>query len=261
VALAVKGGFMQQVATWDPEFESCIVRFQERATAAQVKAESLHPFDRQLFIASLREQFISLYNDFQRGYEVILRTVVDLNAAGISVGGLPPTGKKSITSIRHLFPSQEAIEQLNHDEYATQWASGTTPMYQALGLSTQAIATMYDAVCYLLREQRDEEARAAFRLLLVLAPHMADFWMGYAVALTRLQQYEEAITSLEQATSLDPLSDQSLLLLCRCLAEVGRRGEAEARLNARVDEAARRGDSGRYEFLEGARYELSRFSK
>ena len=209
---------MQQPVTWDPNFESAVGQFQERALAAQVKSESLHPFDRELFVTSLREQLLSFYTDIQKGYEILVRTVFDLSAAGIGLGGMAPTGKKSMKAVKHLFPSQEALDKFSQEEYVEQWAEGGTPMFQALGLSTQAMATMYSAGCYLLNERCDEDARASFRLLLVLAPHMADFWIGYGAALIRLGQFEEAIDGLEQATSLDPLSDQALLLLCRSLA-------------------------------------------
>jgi predicted Zn-dependent protease len=173
---------------------------------------------------------------------------------------MPPTGKKSMKAVKRLFPDQEAIDLFSNEEYVAKWAEEGKPMYQALGLSTQAVAIMYEAACHLLKENRDNDARAAFRLLLVLAPHMADFWIGYGVSQVRLGQLEESIDSLERATSMDPLSLQALLLLCRSLAELNRRGEAEARLGARIDEAARTGDQERYELLEAARFELARFA-
>ena len=251
---------MQQTVSWDPDFEAAVARFQESAISAQAKAESIHPFDRELFVSSLREQLLSFYTDIQKGYEVLAHTVLDLSASGVTLAGMPPTGKKSMKAVKHLFPSQEAIDKFSDEKFVSKWAEEGKPMYEALGLTTQAVAIMYEASCYLLKENRDNDARASFRLLLVLAPHMADFWIGYGVAQIRLGQLEESIESLERAASLDPQSLQALLLLCRALAELNRRGEAEARLNARIDEAARTGDQERYELLESARFELARFA-
>jgi tetratricopeptide (TPR) repeat protein len=250
---------MQQTVSWDPNFEAAVEKFQESALSAQVRADSIHPFDRELFVASLREQLLSFYTDIQKGYEVLTQTVLELSASGVTLAGMPPTGKKSMKAVKHLFPSQEAIDLFSDEKYVIQWAEEGKPLYQTLGLSTQAVAIMYEAACYLLKENRDNDARASFRLLLVLAPHMADFWVGYGVSQIRLAELEDAIDSLERATSLDPQSLQALLLLCRALAELNRRGEAEARLSARIDEAARTGDQERYELLEAARFELARF--
>lgn len=251
---------MQQAVNWDPDFEAAVSKFQESALSAQVRAESLHPFDRELFTATLRQQLLSFYMDIQKGYSVLAHTVLNLSAAGVTLDGMAPMNKKSMRAVKHLFPSQDAIEQFSNEDYVAKWAEEGKPMYQTLGLSTQAVSVMYEAACYLLKDNRDDDARASFRLLLVLAPHMADFWIGYGVSQIRLRQYEEAIDSLERASSLDPLSVQALLLLCRALTEVNRRGEAEARLSARIDEAARSGDQERYELLESARFELARFS-
>jgi tetratricopeptide (TPR) repeat protein len=250
---------MQQVVNWDPDFEVAVARFQESALSAQVKSESLHPFDRELFVSTLRKQLLSLYTDIQKGYDVLAHTVLELRASGVTLAGMPPTGKRSMKAVKHLFPSQEAIDQFSDEEFVEKWAEEGKPLFQALGLTTQAVATMYEAACYLLKEERNTDARASFRLLLVLAPHMSDFWTGYGVAQLRLGQLEEAIESLERAFSLDPLSIQALLLLCRTLTEFNRRGEAEARLSACIDEAARNGDRERYELLEAARFELTKF--
>jgi tetratricopeptide (TPR) repeat protein len=251
---------MQQTVNWDPNFEAAVAKFEESALSAQVRAISIHPFDKELFVSTLREQLLSFYTDIQKGYEVLAKTVLDLSASGVALDGMPPMNKRSMKAVKHLFPAQEAIDQFSNEEYVAKWAEEGKPMYQALGLSTQAVAIMYEAACYLLKENRDSDARSSFRLLLVLAPHMADFWVGYGVAQIRLGSLEEAVDSLERATSLDPLSVQALLLLCRALAELNRRGEAEARLGAGIDEAARTGNQERYELLEAARFELARFA-
>ena len=250
---------MQQVL-WDPEFEFEVNRFQQNALSAHVKSENIHPFDRELFVATLRQQLLSFYSDIQRGYEVLINTVLDLSTSGVSLGGMPPLEKRSRKSIQYLFPSQKAMKEFSDPEKVEKWAEEGKPLFQTLELPPQAVAIMYEASCYLLKEGRDEDARSAFRLLLVLAPHMADFWIGFGAAQLRLGEIDEAIESLERAASLDPSSIPALLLLCRALVEINRRGEADARLGARLDEAARGGNRERYEILEAARFELIRFA-
>jgi len=252
---------MQQKVPWDPTFEESVSQFEEQAIAAQVHVESLHPFDRELFSTQLREQLGGFYADIQKGYEILVNTVMDLSAEGVGLAGMEPAGKLSMKTVKHLFPSQEALDKFTQDEnYADRWMEEGKPLYELLGLTTQAIATMYEAACHLLDTDKDEASRCGFRLLLVLAPHMADFWMGYGVSLIRLKKLEEAISSLERAVSLDPNSVQALLLLCRALAEAGRKSEAEAKLSTRLDEAARTADQQLYDLLESARFELSKFA-
>jgi predicted Zn-dependent protease len=133
-------------------------------------------------------------------------------------------------------------------------------LFVALEMSPKAMEVMYEAACYLLDENRDEDARMSFRTLLALAPHIADFWTAYGVSLIRLKKHEEAIASLERALFLNARSAHALLLLCRALVELGRQGEAQARLGATLDDAAHRGDRELYELLEAARYELVKFT-
>ena len=245
---------------WDPEFEFEVKRFQQNVLAAHVKAENLHPFDRELFVTTLRQQLLSFYTDIQHGYEILIETVLDLGSSGVSLGGMPPIENRSKKAIEHLFPSLKAIKEFAHRENVERWAEEGKPLFKTLGLPPQAVAVMYEAACYLFKEGRNEDARASFRLLIVLAPHMADFWTGFGAAQLRLGQYDEAVESLERASSLDPASISVLLLLCRSLVELNRRGEAEARLGARLDEAARSGNRERYETLEAARFEMIKFS-
>lgn len=244
-----------QSVNWDADFEAAVARFEEQA----LERSALHPFDRELYIANLREQLTSFYQDLERGYEILVRTVLDLSYSGVRLDGMEPISKKSMKAISHLFPSTEAVEKITSEEVAGKWLEEGTPLFQVLGLTPQAVSVLYETACYLLKEKQDADARAAFRLLLVLAPHMADFWTGYGVAQIRLARIDDAITSLERAVSLDPQGTQPLLLLCRALAEANRKGEAEARLNAKIDEAARRSERDTYELLEAARYELARF--
>jgi len=240
---------------WDVDLEKAVAEFEKEAVAAQVRIESIHPFDKELFKEQLREELHSFYNDVQKGYEILVQTVLDLSAQGVFLAGREPIGMESMKAIKDLFPNQEISE-----EEAESWIEQGKPLYEVFGLTTQAMATLYEAACYLLKQDRDEEARCGLRLLLALAPHIADFWVGYGVSLIRLKETQEAVDALERAVSLDPSSTEALLLLCRALVEANRRAEAEARLNEKIDIAAREANKEQYELLESARFELSKFA-
>jgi tetratricopeptide (TPR) repeat protein len=244
---------------WDVDLEKAVGEFEREAVAAKVRVESIHPFDKELFKEQLREQLHSFYTDIQKGYEVLVHTVLDLSAQGIGLGGREPLGIESMKAVKHLFPDQEVLETLSEED-AQNWIEQGKPLYEVFGLTNQAMATLYEAACYLLKQDRDDEARTGFRLLLALAPHIADFWVGYGVCLIRLKESHGAVDALERALSLDPGSTEALLLLCRALVEANRRSEAEARLNERIDIAAREANKERYELLESARFELSKFA-
>lgn len=250
---------MQFPVPWDPNVEASFTDFSEKAFAAQAKTDSLHPLDKELYVSSLREQLTGFYTDVEHGFETLLNTVLDLNAAGKTLAGIEPTHKRSIKAIKHLFPSKEALEKIANPKSGGEVYDERVPLFVALEMSPKAMEVFYEAGCYLLDENRDEEARMSFRTLLALAPHIADFWTAYAVSLIRLKRQEEAIESLERALFLDSKSTHPLLLLCRALVEAGRTGEAQARLGAKLDEAARRGDKDLYDLLEAARFELIRF--
>lgn len=243
---------------WDPKVEATFTNFAETALAAQAKTDSLHPFDKEQYVASLREHLTSFYQDVEKGYETLLDTVLDLNEAGVTLAGVEPTHKRSIKAIKHLFPSKEALEKVSNPE-GGGYDLGK-PLFAALEMTPKAMEIMYEAACYLLDKDKDEEARTSFRTLLALAPHIADFWTAYGVSLIRLKRFEEAISSLERAVFLDQRSVQALLLLCRALVEMGREGEAQAKLGAAHDDAAHRGDKEMYDILDEARLELVRFA-
>jgi tetratricopeptide (TPR) repeat protein len=251
---------MQLPIPWDPIVEGAFIDFSETAFAAQAKTETLHPIYKQLYVSALREQLTGFYTDVQEGYETLLNTVLDLNAAGKTLAGIEPTHTRSIKAIKHLFPSKEALEKITQVEEGGLSFNEKVPLFVALDMSPKALEVMYEAACFLLDQDKDSEARMCFRTLLALAPHIADFWTAYAVSLIRLKRLEEAIESLERALFLDSRAIQALLLLCRALVELGRTGEAHARLGEKLDDAARRGDKELYNMLEEARFGLVQFA-
>jgi len=245
---------MQLEVPWDPEVEATVSRLLDQAASAQVRVDSLHPYDRETFMENLRSQLLAFYHDIDRGYEVLLESLIALTTSGGSEGSW---NKETLKS---SFPQAKTLKNLSEDRLLQQWIDEGKPLYQVLGFSSEAMAAMYEAAYALLDQGRDDDARAAFRVLVVLAPHVADFWTGYGVTQIRLGEAREAVLSFEQAFAFDPLSIQILLLLCRALVEANRRGEAEARLSAKLDEAARRRDDETYAILEEARFELMRFA-
>lgn len=251
---------MQLPVPWDSSIEMAFTDFSEKAFAAEARTHALHPIDKELYVASLREELAGLYQDVEKGYETLLNTVLDLNEAGKTLAGIEPTNKRSVKAIKHLFPSKKALEKLSQPEELGGAYDESKPLFVALEMDPKAMEVMYEAACYLLEENRDEDARMSFRTLLALAPHIADFWTAYGVSLIRLKRHEEAITSLERALFLDSHSAHALLLLCRALVELGRQGEAQARLGACLDDAARRGDKELYDTLDAARFELVKFA-
>lgn len=234
--------------------------FEQKAFSGKVRAESMHPFDKELFLSSLREKLNSFTSDMTKGYQAIAETAVEIGEKGLQIAGIPAFGKKSMRSVKGLFPPKAAISEACDPVKINEAIEQGIPLFEVLGFSPQTIANMYAISFYLLDQGRDEQATFAFRLLTVLAPYMVDFWIGSGVALVRQSKFSEACEVLERALVIDPSSLQALVLLCRALVQQGRRGEADARLNARLDDAARRGDRKLYSAYDTIRFELSTFA-
>jgi len=239
---------MQQ-PSWDKEVESAVSEFEKSALASRQHVDTLHLFDKERFRMQTREKLSCLYEDIHQGYEVAVQTVIEMK------------GEQSGEFVKTLFPDQNLLNQFSEDPEQTRHINEEKPLYESLGICPNALSLMYEAACFLLDKDEDEKARQLFALLVVLAPHISDFWAGSGVALIRLKRFEEAIEMLEPATSLDRRSVQNILLLCRALVELGRRSEAEARISERLDQAARESDRELYEHLEVARFELSKFAR
>lgn len=247
---------MQPSLPWDQDLEATASRLIQQEESAQVLVRSLHQYDKEAFIANLRARLVSFYTDMHAGYDALLQTVIRLTKEGVRFPGISGTGKKAVAS---LLPNQKKLKNLT-ETMTSEWIEQGKPLYTLLGLSSENMAALYEAACHLLKEESHKDARLAFRFLLLLAPHIADFWTGYAISQLHLNQPDEAVLSLERAVQFHPHSPETLLLLCRALVEANRKAEAQARLSARLDEAARRGDQEQYEILESARFELVRFT-
>jgi tetratricopeptide (TPR) repeat protein len=251
---------MEYLGPYSADVDDMLEAFEQKALSGKVRAESMHPFDKDSFLSSLREQLNSFTSDMTKGYQAIAETAVEIGERGIRIAGIPALGKKSMRAAKNLFPTKEAISRACDPSTINAAVNGGVPLFEVLGLAPQTIANMYAISFYLLDQGRDEQANFAFRLLTVLAPYMADFWVGSGVALLRLNEYRGASEVLERALAIDPSSVQAPVLLCRALIQQVRRGEADARLNAKLDEAARKGDQNLYVSYDAIRYELNKFA-
>jgi hypothetical protein len=252
---------MEYLGPYTTDVEDLLRAFEQKALSGKVRAESMHPFDRESFLSSLREKLNSFTSDMTKGYQAIAETALEIGERGVQIAGIPALGKKSMRAIKSLFPSKDAIAAACDPSTINAAVDKGVPLFEVLGFSPQTIANMYAISFYLLDQGSDERANSAFRFLTVLAPYMVDFWIGSGVALLRLNELYEAREVLERALILDPSSMQALVLLCRTLVQQGRRGEADARLNAKLDEAARKGDQSSYATYDAIRFELNSFAQ
>ncbi len=251
---------MEYLGQYTTDVENLLQVFEQKALSGKVRAESMHPFDRESFLSSLREKLHSFTSDMTRGYQAIAETALEIGERGIQIAGIPALGKKSMRAIKNLFPAKEAIGAACDPATINAAIDKGLPLFEVLGFAPQSIANMYAISFYLLDQGRDEQANFAFRLLTVLAPYMVDFWIGSGVALLRQNELFEAREIFERALVIDPSSVQALVLLCRTLVQQGNRGEADARLNAKLDESARKGDQGSYAAYDAIRFELNKFA-
>jgi hypothetical protein len=252
---------MENFEPYTTDVEDLLRVFEQKALSGKVRAESMHPFDRESFLSSLREKLNSFTSDMTKGYQAIAETAVEIGEKGVKIAGIPFTGKKSMKAVKSLFPTRAAINAACDPAKVNEAVEKGVPLFEVLGLAPQTVANMYAISFYLLDQGRDEQANFAFRLLMVLAPYMVDFWIGSGVALLRQNELFEACEVLERALIIDPSSVQALVLLCRALVQLGRRGEADARLNAKLDEAARKGDQNLYAAYDAIRFELNTFAE
>lgn len=250
---------MDGLSPYEMTVEELVQSFEQKALSGKVRAESMHPFDREEFVSSLRSKLNSFTVDVTKGYQAIAKTAMEIGEKGLQIAGIPVLGKKSMRSLKGLFPTKQELFDACDKVMIDEALEKGVPLYEVLGMSPQSIANMYAISSYLLEQGRDEEAHYAFRLLTLLAPYMVDFWIGSGLAMLRLDELLGAREVFERALIMDPSSHQALVLLCRILVQEGRRGEAEARLNAKMDEAARRGDQRAYEAYDQIRFGLSSF--
>jgi hypothetical protein len=251
---------MEDFSSHEVGVADLVESFEQKALSGKVRAESLHPFDKEAFIASLKEQLQNFTQNVARGYEVISEAALEIGEKGLQIAGIPAMGKRSMKAIKWLFPTKLALDAACDQKSIEESLDQGVPLFEILGLEPQIIANMYAISFYLLDQKRDGEASYAFRLLTLLAPYMVDFWIGSGLSLLRCNDLAAAREALERALVMDPSSRQALVLLCRVLIQQGCRGEAEARLNAKLDDAARRGDQDLYEALETIRFGLSSFA-
>ncbi len=86
----------------------------------------------------------------------------------------------------------------------------------------------------LVRQQRTEEAVAAFRSMLAENPGMADAWSEIGGLLLRLGRTGEAIAAYKRLVEVAPHDPSALVTVAQLLVQAGRLDEAQAQANAAV---------------------------
>ncbi len=153
-----------------------------------------------------------------------------------------------------IFITQEKVQQLRGTGKVAKWVEEGVPLYTLLDMSPDSIYDVYTVVLSLLDSEKIREALLVSRLLLILAPYVSDFWYLYGLCLFRNKLYEHVVHACEQALLLDPKCYDAALLLIRTLRDLGRRGEAEAKLSSYLEDAQRRSDTEAIELFTHARY-------
>jgi tetratricopeptide (TPR) repeat protein len=243
------------VAHDDQQFLETVHKFTEYAANQKALEPSLHKFDKDVYIQNLKEQLLQFRHDIQDGYNAVIESAFELEKKQEP----SEVERTKARVVKHTLETKRALKRLSDTEFPSDWLEKGVPLFKEIGLSPEAVTTLYEAAHYLLEKNRDDEARKAFRFLLLLAPHIAELWFGLGLALLKLSQGEEAVQALEQALTLDKKSVQIFLYFIRALVEAGRRNEADAKISFQLDQAAQQGDKERYELLSIARNELQRF--
>lgn len=226
---------------------------EEKILSGKKRFESLNPLDKEIIGQALYEQISKAREAVVRGYEAIVSEIISIKK------GEKTYEKETVTSIKALFPSKQQLIDLADSPKLQESLRDGTPLFSLLGIEKSVVVAIYEIASDFLERGEDEKAKDAFSVLMMLSPQVVDFWIGHAGSLIRLGEKSEAKEVLQRALYVDRESSTALILLCRVLVEDGRRKEAEARLGAKIDESARKGDIQSYELYETVRLELMNF--
>jgi tetratricopeptide (TPR) repeat protein len=87
---------------------------------------------------------------------------------------------------------------------------------------------LYDQAVDCVAEGKLDEAIAAYREALALAPDFADAWEGLSMALADKELWDEAIAAAKKVTELDPDEQLGYTNVSRIYQRAGNVPEAEA---------------------------------
>ena len=104
---------------------------------------------------------------------------------------------------KHL-SSQDALVARNYvDGYIREGFSVSKP-FQLMGVPDSLLESMYDQALAFLKYHDTHDAEESFRLLCTLHPYDPEFWFGLGKTLREEGKYEEALSAVSVAETLDP---------------------------------------------------------
>lgn len=104
---------------------------------------------------------------------------------------------------KHFFSRDDLVERNYLDSYIREGFSLPNPS-QLLGVSDSLLDSMYNQALTFLKYHDTQEAEESFRLLCTLHPYDPEFWFGLGKTLREEGKYEEALSAVSVAETLDP---------------------------------------------------------
>jgi tetratricopeptide (TPR) repeat protein len=95
-----------------------------------------------------------------------------------------------------------------------------------LGISNDQLGEMYQIAHEFLEQEANADAVRAFTILCHIHPYVPDFWYGLGRALRACGQYEEALSMLLTAETMDPSRFEFYQESIDCCVQMGKRNEA-----------------------------------
>lgn len=108
-------------------------------------------------------------------------------------------------------------------------------IYKILGIAKENLNVLYSTACQLYKEERYEEARTSFLLLIVLDNLDYRHWLGEGLSLQAQQNFEQALTFLIIATTLCASLPIAHIAIAECLIQLNHSNEACAHLKLAKD--------------------------
>ncbi len=214
---------------------------------------SLYNVKEELIKDAIRTEILQYVQDLEEGYRLLVQEAVEQQKKG------------SVTEseLQNLFLFSNAntsIFDIKNTDKCIEMIQNGVPLYSVVGMSSDTVYEIYAIIVRVINTDpvRAKEALLLSRLLLTLVPYVAEFWNLYAIALFHNGLFEHVIIACEQALRFDPNLYDAALLLIRALRDVGRRGEAEARLGSFMESAQRRSDEDAIVLFTQAQYQLGK---
>lgn len=118
---------------------------------------------------------------------------------------------------------------------------------EALEISNEFMAKLYQVACDLFEQKRYEDSSHAFLFLATLNSHNHDYWVGLGMSTQLCHAYETAIDAYELAALCDISSPVPYFYLAKCLFAIHDRESALQALDLAIETA---GESDEYAELK-----------